>query len=202
MNMKLLLISLCTSCIMAMASAQPQHGGPSGKPQDNTPEKIASRRTDDMKSRIGLTDKQYKKVYKMNLKEEKAREKNRKQNGDGFMGQEGMPQGKHHEGGNGKPDGDRPQGGPGGFGQGHEGGRPPMGGGPGGFGHGGGRPSGDFGQGGPGGHGSPGHNGPDASMTKDPDSAKYIQKADKKLKKILTSEQYAKWRKIHPLELW
>lgn len=37
------------------------------------PEKAARRMTDEMQKSLGLTDKQYKKVYKLNLKEEKAR---------------------------------------------------------------------------------------------------------------------------------
>lgn len=37
------------------------------------PEKAAKRMTDEMQKSLGLTDKQYKKVYKLNLKEEKAR---------------------------------------------------------------------------------------------------------------------------------
>lgn len=37
------------------------------------PEKAARRMTDEMQKSLGLTDKQYKKVYKLNLKEEKSR---------------------------------------------------------------------------------------------------------------------------------
>lgn len=71
------------------------------------PEKAAKRMTDEMQKSLGLTDKQYKKVYKLNLKEEKARVEQMKARG---------------------ADGNRPPmmgGAPGG-------GFPPMGGGPGG----------------------------------------------------------------------
>lgn len=155
-----------------------------------TPENIATHRANEMKKQIGLTGKQYQKVYRLFLKEEELR---KEQTGKDRRPQ--RPQGERPENGM-RPEGGRP-GGQGGFGPGHQGGRPPMGGRPGGAQGGrgpemGGRP------GGPGaGHG-PEMSGP----SKDPDSAEYIKKADKQLKKILSKEQYRKWRKLHPVELW
>ena len=38
-----------------------------------SPEKVAKRETDEMKKQLQLTEKQYKKIYKLNLKEQKKR---------------------------------------------------------------------------------------------------------------------------------
>lgn len=112
------------------------------------PEKAARRMTDEMQKSLGLTDKQYKKVYKLNLKEEKARVEQMEARG---------------------ADGNRP---------------PMMGGAP--------------GRGFPpmGGNGGPGMPPPSSSGKNDMRSL--MEKKDKQMKKILTEEQYAKWRSEQP----
>lgn len=100
-----------------------------------SPEKSARQATNEMKRTLQLTDKQYDKIYKLNLKEEKARYKamndNKKSQGYGRPG----------------------MGGPGG--------RPGM--------------------------------GPSEEELKKMQKA--AAKKEKKMKKILTAEQYAKWKK-------
>lgn len=119
------------------------------------PERSAKQLTDKMQKELGLTDKQYKKIYKLNLKE-----------------QEKMVElfSKRPEGNFPPRNGERPQG-P----------RPPMGG-----------P-----QGGPGKPGErPGMKGPRPEGNSELEELR--AKNEKKLKKILTAEQYAKWQKIQP----
>lgn len=90
-------------CASLNASANIRYDDPQEEVQKKevpNPEKAAQRRTDEMDKALDLTEKQYKKIYKLFLKEEKEKV-------------EAMMQ--HHSGG---MDGQRPMGG-----------RPPMGGG-------------------------------------------------------------------------
>lgn len=124
------------------------------------PEKAAQRRTDEMDKMLDLTEKQYKKIYKLFLKEEKEKV-------EALM--------EHHPGGmNGQP----PMGG-------H---RPPMG---------GGMP--------PRGGGFPGMGGDTDGMTPEErmkargeEIQKELEKREKKIRKILTDEQYEIWQMRKP----
>lgn len=132
-----------------------------------------------MNSELKLTEKQYKKIYKIYLKEENARKEAMS------AGPMGMP----------------PMGGPGGS---RGGGRPPHGGmhgGPqGGFGGGqpdGGRMMQGEGQGMP--EGFPAMEKPVAKVGgKDIESDEYMDAREEKFRKILTPEQYSRWRTEHP----
>ena len=97
-------------CAPLSASANVRYDNPQEKVQKKevpNPEKAAQRRTDEMDKALNLTEKQYKKIYKLFLKEEKEKV-------------EAMMQ-RHPGGMNGqRPMGGRPPMG---------GGRPPMGGG-------------------------------------------------------------------------
>jgi hypothetical protein len=183
---KTALFMLPALCFMAYAfpvSAQgPQRQG-SGEwenreenREEMTPAAAAKIRTDEMSKLVKLDEKQYKKIYKLYLKEEETISKEMWSNQGGNAGS--------------------PMGG-GGFGG-------PMGGGPGGGGFGGpmgGGPGGGFGGpmgGGPGGgFGGPMGGGFDDSSS-DADAArekmeKRQKKLQKNIKKVLTSEQYATW---------
>ncbi|MGN0194984.1 MAG: hypothetical protein ACI4AE_00830 [Candidatus Cryptobacteroides sp.] len=158
--------------------------------KDMTPEEKAARISDQMRKELGISDKQYKKVYKLFLKDEKALAEQAEQRpGPQGMPGEVRPQGGKQEGGSG-------QGGPE-FG-GHGG---AMGG------HGG--PGSGFGgpQGGRqrGGHGGPemglGPQGPEFHGGSDVFSEEYIEKREKKLRKILKDDLYNKWRERHPIEM-
>lgn len=157
------LLAVCLTC--GAMQAQAQEAGPAKEQKEQmrevlSPEKAAQRMTDRMQKELQLTDKQYKKVYKLNLKEQKKIFSAR-QEGAGMR----PPMGA-------RPDmnGERPPMpmGEGGMMPGMGGGRPPMG-----------------------GPGAP-------RMGKD--VAEEMQKAaaskEKKLKKILTEEQFAKWQKM------
>lgn len=97
-------------CAPLSASANIRYDDPQEKVQKKevpNPEKAAQRRTDEMDKALNLTEKQYKKIYKLFLKEEKEKVENMMQRHPGGM--DGQP-----------PMGGRPPMG---------GGRPPMGGG-------------------------------------------------------------------------
>lgn len=97
-------------CAPLSASANVRYDDPQEKVQKKevpNPEKAAQRRTDDMDKALNLTEKQYKKIYKLFLKEEKEKVETMMQRHPGGM------------------DGQRPMGGRPPMG----GGRPPMGGG-------------------------------------------------------------------------
>ena len=158
-NMKLIglaacLIS-CTSLAVAQENPEPQERQQHEQRLPN-PEKIATQMTDQMQESLQLTEKQYKKIYKLNLKEQKEHFKAMQNSGEQ------------------RP----PMGGPG-----MRGGRPPMG---------GGEPP-MMGEG-----GFPGGMGERPMMNKEQDSADAQKKAaetkEKKIKKILTTEQYEKWQ--------
>ncbi len=173
MNFKTLclFVGLLGAGVGALAQDQPTAATDQKKlPREvPSPEKNARRMTDEMKRELKLTDKQYEKLYDLHLKEEKER----------FSAMQGQQQ-----------TGQRPprEGGPGG------GGRPPMGGGQPPMG-GGGRPGGG-GQPPAGGFGQ----GESPRAPKDAPTDEERQKAmaarDKKIKKILTPEQYEKWETI------
>lgn len=162
-NMKLIglaacLIS-CTSLAVAQENPEPQerqqHEQRPPREVPN-PEKIATQMTDQMQESLQLTEKQYKKIYKLNLKEQKEHFKAMQNSGEQ------------------RP----PMGGPG-----MRGGRPPMG---------GGEPP-MMGEG-----GFPGGMGERPMINKEQSSADTQKKAaeakEKKIKKILTTEQYEKWQ--------
>lgn len=68
------LLAVCLTC--GAMQVQAQEAGPVGEQKEQmrevlSPEKAAQRMTDRMQKELQLTDKQYKKVYKLNLKEQK-----------------------------------------------------------------------------------------------------------------------------------
>lgn len=165
-NLKMVGLAVCLACCTGLVNAQ-EAGGMQERQQEKrlprevpNPEKIATQMTDQMKNTLQLTDKQYKKIYKLNLKEQKERFK--------------TIQGSSEQ-------------------------RPPMGEGRGMRGEGGGRPH--MGEGEPpmmGEGGFRGRMGGGPMMNRDKDSADEQKKAaeakEKKIKKILTTEQYEKWQ--------
>lgn len=180
MDRKIMLLAASVLICTGVSAQDAGRGGtrpenPAGEHmQRMTPKDAATRRTDDMDREIGLSEKQYKKIRKIFLKEENAR------NSAMQAGPGGMPPGGPGE----KPGGGHPS--PGGFGGGM----------PGGF-------------GGPGGHGGgpgmPLQDGFPAMERQIPmvggkaiDSDEYIDAREEKFKKILTPEQYGRWRRIHP----
>lgn len=165
-SMKVVGTMICFMTLAGLATAQEAPESQANQQQEKrlphevaNPEKIATRITEQMQRSLQLTEKQYNKIYKLNLKEQKKRF-NLMQNAEN--------QGSFMRGG---------------FGMGE--GRPPM---P----MGGGEPpmarEGGF----------PGRMGERPRMQLDDDSAKALKKAaeakDKKIKKILTTEQYEKWK--------
>ena len=161
-NMKLIGLAACLISCTSLAVAQ-ENPEPQERQQHEqrlprevpNPEKIATQMTDQMQESLQLTEKQYKKIYKLNLKEQKEHFKAMQNSGEQ------------------RP----PMGGPG------MRGRPPMG---------GGEPP-MMGEG-----GFPGGMGERPMMNKEQDSADAQKKAaetkEKKIKKILTTEQYEKWQ--------
>lgn len=162
-NMKLIGLAACLISCTSLAVAQ-ENPEPQERQQHEqrlprevpNPEKIATQMTDQMQESLQLTDKQYKKIYKLNLKEQKEHFKAMQNSGEQ------------------RP----PMGGPG-----MRGGRPPMG---------GGEPP-MMGEG-----GFPGGMGERPMMNKEQSSAdtqkKVAEAKEKKIKKILTTEQYGKWK--------
>jgi len=170
----------------SVLSAQPQKESRPAPPKQQAPEEIARHQADMMKAEIGINDKQYKKVYNLIKKDFEYRQNQSRPNfGNGFPPQGGPG------GGMGGPGMGGPGGGMGGPGMGGPGGG--MGG-PGMGGSGMGRP-----EGGPEGFGGPGKGmGPRPEGS--PVSDEYLEKQEQKLKKILTPEQYDRWRGKHPAE--
>ena len=194
-------IRLIHAAIIAMAislpSAKAQPHWPQGPGEGpgirsefkmRTPAERAEQKTDMMNKAVNLDKKQYKKIYSIFLKEEKAKEQAMMGffQGGSFPG--GMPGGPGMGGG-------FPGGGPG-MGGGFPGGGPGMGGGFPGGGPGMGRPEG----GRPEGMTFPGmENMPKPKVGgKEIDSDEYIYEREKKFMKILTPEQYAAWRRFQP----
>ncbi len=165
-TIKTILVSgffLCTIPVMAQEEfpdMQPpfpqQEEGKAPFKEIPNPEKSAKRITEEMAKELNLTEKQYKKVYKLILKEQKSLIENR-------MGQMRPPMMPGNPG-----EGEMPM-------MGQPGERPPMG------------------------MGSEGMSHPkpprmDEDMAKELEKAR--QKKEKKLKKILTDEQYTRWQEI------
>ena len=160
-NMKLIGLAACLISCTSLAVAQ-ENPEPQERQQHEqrlprevlNPEKIATQMTDQMQESLQLTEKQYKKIYKLNLKEQKEHFKAMQNSGEQ------------------RP----PMGGPGMRGGPMGGGEPPM-----------------MGEG-----GFPGGMGERPMMNKEQDSADAQKKAaetkEKKIKKILTTEQYEKWQ--------
>lgn len=176
--MKRKLTFILAMCLLSLGTiAQPPKGQPGEPPKKPTPEEIAKRQADMMKAELGISDKQYKKVYKLVKKDHKYRQEQMENN----MG--GQPPQAPDMGGQGF-------GGPGMGGPGGGFGGPGMGG----PGMGGGDFQGERPQ------GPPPSGMPGMGPAESPINAEYIEKQEKKLKKILTSEQYVKWRSAHPME--
>lgn len=111
-------------CAPLSASANVRYDDPQEKVQKKevpNPEKAAQRRTDEMDKVLNLTEKQYKKIYKLFLKEEKEKVENMMQRHSGGMnGQPPMggrppmgggmpPQGGGFPGMGGAPEGMNPE---------------------------------------------------------------------------------------------
>lgn len=150
-DMKLIGLIACLLCCAGFANAQEANKTQERRQQEKrlprevlNPEKVATQMTDQMNKSLQLTDKQYKKIYKLNLKEQKAFFKAMQNSGD-----QRPPMG---------------------------GGQPPM-----------------MGE-----SGFPGRMGGGPMMRRDTNSADSLKKAaeakEKKIKKILTKEQYEKWQ--------
>lgn len=165
-SMKIVGTMICIMTLAGLATAQEAPESQANQQQEKrlphevaNPEKIATRITEQMQRSLQLTEKQYNKIYKLNLKEQKKRF-NLMQNAEN--------QGSFMRGGFGM--GGRPSPMPMG------GGEPPM------------AREGGF----------PGRMGERPRMQLDDDSAKALKKVaeakDKKIKKILTTEQYEKWK--------
>jgi len=170
-------------CVSAGLFAQEQPARPE-RPKMKSPEERAEATAGRMREEVGLTDKQYKKVYKHFLKDYKYRQELAE---EAFADK--MPQGGPGMGGPG-------MGGPGGPGMGPGG--PGMGGS--GMGPGMGRPDGNPPARGEAKEGErpqrPEGMNPFDSLVSD----EYLEKQEMKLKKILSEEQYAQWRQKHPSE--
>lgn len=188
MNIKTICLTVCIVCGSSYMLAQDSNAlrytpenNPTQLPREvPSPERNARKITTAMKKELGLTDKQYDKLYKLNLKEQKELFGTTKN-------QQAMVQGGPRGGGQGM--GNRPPGvGGGRMGGGGSamgiGGQPPMGGG-------GQRPSMDGGDGF--GQGMPGNTKAVKGKTEE-DMQKAAAKKDKKVKKILTADQYTKWQ--------
>jgi len=180
-------LMICFSALYAQpqgGSTPPQHqeGGRPAPPKQISPEEFAKGQADMMQAELGIDQKQYKKVYNFFKKDQEYRQSQ----SNSFNGFPPPP------GGMGGPGG-MPGGGPGGM--------------PGGGMPGGGMPGGGMGgpEGGmPGGQGMGSQGGPHNGMDPAPEgmqvSDEYLEKQEKKLKKILTPDQYSSWRAKHPAE--
>lgn len=146
------LVVLLTSLSVNTMAQQPNGDG--RKHEIPSPEKIAKQITDEMNTTVQLNDKQYKKVYKLLLKDQRAQQKKQSSSSDNSN-------------------------------------RPPMGG-----------PGGDMGEGMPPmGGDMPPMMGEDSSSASSPQEIaeakkKAEEKKDNKLKKILTAEQFSKWKAV------
>ena len=174
--MKKVLFLAAALLIAFTAAAQPEGWGtqgPGDKPfppkfEQRDPAQVAQEQTDQLNELVSLTPKQYKKIYKFNKKMEQQRQDEL----ESMMPQgrpEGFPGGRPDFGGERPPMGQgRPGGmGPGGMGPGGPGGMPPRG-------------DGQF-------------RGP-----RNQDMEKFLEqqqeKRDKEYGKILTPEQYERWK--------
>ncbi len=160
MNIKSLILAviLCLSAMNICAFAQPQQPPHPSERKEMTPEAVAKRKTEKMNRDLQLSEKQYKKVYKLFLQEEKSLS----QNAPSMfppMGEGGMPP----MGGGTPPQ--RPD---------MVGGRPPQ-----------------MGQG----------QHPDMPPMEMRDNHESKERIAKKLKKILTEQQYDRWESLQTQEL-
>lgn len=173
--MKQLLTFAAVLLMATMAFAQPQGQGPRGRefpmpgPQfeQRDPAQVAQEQTDRLNDLVGLSDKQYKKIYKFNQKMERQRQ-NEMENMMPMGRPEGFPEGMGPGMGGGRPERPMGQGRPDGMGPGMgPGGMPPRG-------------DGQF------------RRGP---MNEDMQQLmeKQQEKRVKKYRKILTPEQFQRW---------
>lgn len=179
-----LAVCLILGAVTAALNAQPlkRPGGPAhrpGGPHDVellSPEASVRNKLDRLRPVLNLTDKQYDRLYRLLLKEARIKEQMlrpvppgpRAGFGPGF-GEDDAPFPREHMGKPGVP----PQGGPGM----RPGMRPPHGNGP------------------AGGGGPAGGNGPAGGWTDPAQIEKMQQKMDRKVRKILSDEQYILWNK-------
>lgn len=170
------LMTVFLACGISSVSAQ-ERGRVPRFPEAQTPEKVAARETDEMKDELQLTDKQYKKIYKLNLKEEKQRQKAILENVNGGWQRPPMGGGRPEMGG-GPGMGAPGMGGP-------EMGTPDMG-----------QPPVDGENGHPRGEGFHHRMGKPTLTPEVQALAKQAEKKDKSLKKILSTEQYEQWQKV------
>lgn len=174
MRIKKIVWALCLAALMSVSSTafavalpdEPQQEKQTPVKEIPNPEKTARRLTDEMDKVLNLTEKQYKKIYKLNLKEEREKLEALIGRGDKEVGRPPMM-------GGGRPpmmDG---------------GGQPPM--------MGGGQPPM---MGGRGGHPMMRPSGDHEKMKEDIE--KRAEKKMKKLRKILSDEQYDLWLTMKP----
>ena len=162
---------VCYLWIVQMVAAQPRERETTHRQPTLSPEKTAERKTDILRKELNLTDKQDKKVYKLYLNQ--AKKAASAGQGQGSDSSHGM------NGGSGRPGGGMGMPGGGGGNPGGMGGRP-------------GNP--------PGGGGEMGmmegerpNRSPGNRTVQYTESEKDIAQRDKKMKKILAADQYAKW---------
>lgn len=67
------LMPISAEAVAATSYDEPQQKENTQKKEIPNPEKTARRRTDEMDKVLNLTEKQYKKIYKLNLKEEREK---------------------------------------------------------------------------------------------------------------------------------
>lgn len=165
MKMKKIVCALCLATLIPVSSTasattvadEPQQEKQAPAKEIPNPEKAARKRTDEMDKVLNLTEKQYKKIYKLNLKEEREKLEALIGRGDKGAGRPPMMGG----------------------------GRPPM--------MGGGQPPM---MGGRGGH--PMMRPSDDHEKMKEDIEKRAEKKMKKLRKILSDEQYDLWLTMKP----
>lgn len=166
MRIKKIVWALCLAALMSVSSTafavalpdEPQQEKQAPAKEIPNPEKTARRLTDEMDKVLNLTEKQYKKIYKLNLKEEREKLEALIGRGDKEAGRPPMMDG---------------------------GGQPPM--------MGGGQPPM---MGGRGGHPMMRPSGDHEKMKEDIE--KRAEKKMKKLRKILSDEQYDLWLTMKP----
>lgn len=166
MRIKKIVWALCLAALMSVSSTafavalpdEPQQEKQTSVKEIPNPEKTARRLTDEMDKVLNLTEKQYKKIYKLNLKEEREKLEALIGRGDKEAGRPPMMDG------GGQP----PM---------MDGGQPPM-------------------MGGRGGHPMMRPSGDHEKMKEDIE--KRAEKKMKKLRKILSDEQYDLWLTMKP----
>lgn len=150
------LMSVSAGAVAATSCDEPQQKENMQEKEIPNPEKTARRRTDEMDKMLNLTEKQYKKIYKLNLKEEREKL-------EAMIGREGKDTNRPPMRGGGRPP------------MMNDGAQPPM--------MGGGRP--------------PMMTDSSGRKMKE-DMEKRAEKKMKKIRKILTDEQYDQWLTMKP----